>query len=126
MARTILIVDDDNTTRDIFHTALEKTPYEIFSAISGEDCLEKVGMIQPDLIFLDLQMPGIDGLETMRKFREMDIDAHVYIVTAFMPEYLDRLAQAAKTGSFGLAQKPMSIEQIRSIASGVLEKPEVI
>lgn len=118
MAKEILIIDDDETVRDAFELALEDSPYEVVTTNCGEDGVKMVAKIDPAMIFLDLKMPGIDGVETLRQIRAIGFDAPIYIVTAFMPEFLQQLAAAAKEGLvFGLGQKPLSGEQIRLIAS---------
>jgi len=125
MAQTVLVIDDEETIRDAYQLALEDTPYNVVTAINGADGLKQAGLVTPDMIFLDLKMPGMDGIETLRRLREMKIDAPVYIVTAFIPEFLDELAQVAKEISFGLSQKPITGEQIRLIAEGVLSKSQI-
>ncbi len=122
MTKKVLVIDDEEVIRDVFQLALEDTPYEIHEAASGADGLVQASEVHPDMIFLDLKMPGMDGIETLRRLREIEIDAPVYIVTAFIPDFLDQLAQAAKTNEFGLAQKPLSGEQIRLIVKGILEE----
>ncbi len=125
MSKSILIIDDDESVRDAFTLALSHTDYATRVASSGEEGIQQATAQSPDLIFLDLKMPGIDGVETLRRLREQGIECPVYIVTAFMPEFLDQLAVAAKEGlKFGLGQKPLTRDQICMIASSNIEAPE--
>ena len=126
MSKQILIIDDDAAVREAFELALEETGYEVSSAAGGAAGIDQVKQRVPDLIFLDLKMPGMDGVETLRRIRQgMAPDIPIYIVTAFMPEFLQELAAAAKEGlQFGLGQKPLSGEQIRLIVQGVLEQAQ--
>ena len=126
MTNKILIIDDEESVRDSFELALEPMDYEIITAIDGESGVISAVANQPQLIFLDLKMPGIDGVETLRQMRAAGVESPVYIVTAFMPDYLSNLSVAAKEGlRFGLGQKPLSSEQIRLIVKGMLETRDV-
>ncbi|MBV9790346.1 MAG: response regulator [Chloroflexi bacterium] len=70
MSATILIVDDSRLVTDIVKMRLEMYGYEVQVAHSGEDGLSRVRDVMPDLIVLDVQMPGIDGYEVCRRLRE--------------------------------------------------------
>ena len=100
----------------------EKTGYQVHTAESGETGIEKVRDTKYDLIFLDLKMPGLDGVEVMRELQKIDQDVPIYIVTAFFDEFLARLRKAAQDGlSFEVLKKPLKGAQIRSIVNGILE-----
>ncbi|ABD71277.1 response regulator receiver domain protein [Rhodoferax ferrireducens T118] len=120
MTQTILVIDDDAAVRGSFQLVLGEIGCVVRVA---EDGLQGIAMAReerPDLIFLDLKMPGIDGVETMRRLLAMDPTFNIYIVTAFSQEYLDDLKQAQAEGmTFQLANKPLSSTQIRHIARSV-------
>lgn len=127
MTQSILVIDDDDGVRDAFALALEDSGFKVFLAEGGREGLEIAGREKINMIFLDLKMPDMDGVETMRQLRAQGTNCSIYIVTAFMPEFLDQLAAAAKEGlMFGLGQKPLSGDQIRAIARGNLEGPEEV
>ena len=66
--KLILVVDDDKNTRRLIKDILMKTNlYEVIQATNGEACLKKLDDFHPDLVLLDLQMPGIDGIETLKQ-----------------------------------------------------------
>jgi CheY-like chemotaxis protein len=118
--RKILVIDDDVAVRDAFDLALADH-YQVTLAESGEQGLAAARAERPDLVFLDLKMPGMDGVETLRRLHELDAGLSVYIVTAFSQEYLSGLQAARADGlRFQLAAKPMSAEQIRLAAQSVL------
>jgi len=118
----VLVIDDEESVRDSVELALEDTGYEVVTACDGQEGVAKSVELKPDLIFLDLNMPGIDGVETLRRIRAAGVESPVYIATAFMPSYLDALASAAREGlTFGLGQKPLSSAQIVMIARGQIE-----
>lgn len=124
MAKRILVIDDEEGVRDAFELALEPTGYEVETASTGEEGLAKARHRRPDMIFLDLHMPGMDGVEVLRQLHCDCGGARVYIVTAFYSQFLARLRQAAAEGiPFELAKKPLSSEEIVAIAKSVLEGP---
>ncbi|MFA5529424.1 MAG: response regulator [Thiohalomonadaceae bacterium] len=126
MTKRILAIDDEEAVRDAFVLALSEAGYEVETASSGAEGVEKATRNPPALIFLDLRMPGMDGIATLRELYRCCPKVPVYIVTAFHPDYLDQLAQAAREGlRFGIASKPLTADQIRSIASALLAGPKI-
>lgn len=125
--KKILVIDDDEGVRDAFMLALESEYYIIDVAESGEQGLLKAEDCRPDLVFLDIRMPGIDGVETLRRLRNIYHDLNIYIVTAFYHDYLEPLSKIADEGfSFEILQKPVSAEQIRQVTSSILSNPEIV
>jgi CheY-like chemotaxis protein len=123
MAYRILIIDDEESIRDAFVLALSRLPdYDVVPAASGAEGIELVRAQRPDLIFLDLHMPGMTGVEVMRTVLAEDPSLRIYIVTAFHPEFMEEL-RAARDDQlhFELARKPLGAEQIRTIAKAILD-----
>ena len=117
MLNNILVIDDDPAVRGAFKLILEEEGYQVLEAENGLDGIEMAKQHRPDLIFLDLRMPGIDGVETLRRLKARDENLNVYIVTAFASEYMGQLKDAHEQGlQFELASKPLSASQIRNIA----------
>jgi len=117
----VLVIDDEESVRDAFADALEDMPYVVEAASGGEEALEKTKNSPADLVFLDLKMPGMDGVEVLHHIRELDEAVPIYIVTAFHAEFLDRLQAAEDEGlSFLLLHKPIGQEAIRKVATAVL------
>lgn len=97
------------------------------TAASGEEGLTKAEARLPDLIFLDLRMPGIDGVETLRRLQGCCLGVPVYIVTAFRQEFTAALAQAAAEGlRFHVMDKPLKDEQIRTVVRAALVGPQAL
>ncbi len=126
MVQKILIIDDDAAVRGSFQLVLGEMGCRVRVAEDGFQGIEMVKLERPDLIFLDLKMPGIDGVETMRRMREIDNTLSIYVVTAFSHEYLEDLKVAQAEGmNFQLANKPLSSTQIRHIAKSAYSISEV-
>jgi CheY-like chemotaxis protein len=118
MSKRILVIDDDEGVRDAFDLALDTTDLQIDLAASGEEGVALAEANRPDLVFLDLRMPGIDGVETLRRLLARYPDLLVHIMTAFHEEFFPALRQAAAEGlSFELSRKPLEMNQIRQLAA---------
>lgn len=117
MVSKILIIDDDPAVRSAFKLILEEDGFSVREAEDGLKGIELAQAERPDLIFLDLRMPGIDGVETLRRLKALDKTLNVYIVTAFASEFMTQLKSVHDQGlQFELASKPLSSSQIRNIA----------
>jgi CheY-like chemotaxis protein len=126
MTKRILIIDDEPSVRDAFELALTAVGYRVECAVDGVAGVEAASRRCPDLVFLDLKMPGIDGVETLLRLAQQHQPLPpVYIVTAFAREFVARL-QTARTEklTFQLAAKPLTAEQIRRIALIAIGEPE--
>lgn len=125
MERHVLIIDDEQSVRDAFALALGSSGYSVETAERGEDGLRKAREHHPDLVFLDLRMPGIGGIETLRQLQQVCRGTPVYVVTAFYLTYLEPLRALQAEGiTFQLAKKPLSADDIREITRSVFEGPE--
>jgi len=82
-ARTILVVDDEESIRFLYREELEEEGYRVITAADGEEALRKVAKDRPDLITLDIRMPGMDGIEVLYRIREMNKDIPVIMSTAY-------------------------------------------
>src|SRR5574341_2557823 len=101
----ILVVDDDPDIRKILQDRLEALRYLVVTAENGREALEKLPQEEPDLMFLDLQMPGMDGIEVLRKLKDY-ADLPIIIITAFGT--IEKAVQAMKEGAFDFITKPFS------------------
>ncbi|MER3446132.1 MAG: response regulator [Candidatus Dadabacteria bacterium] len=125
MSKRILVIDDEEAVRKSFILALEDTGYRVEAAESGEKGFNMIQTNKYDLVFLDLKMPGMNGVKTLRELRKIDKTVPVYIVTAFHKEFFDQLKEAAEDGiGFEIIKKPLSSDQIVLITKGILEGPQ--
>jgi CheY-like chemotaxis protein len=119
--KRILVIDDDTNVRDTFALALERCGYTVVTAPNGPAGIESAAYDRPGLIFLDLKMPGMTGVETLSRLHDIIPGVPVYIVTAFYGEFLQPLKELQARGiSFDVARKPLTLEEIRAIADAVL------
>ena len=86
MAKKIVVVDDEENIRQLYKEELAEEGYEIFLAANGEEALKLVEEVRPDLVTLDVHMPGMDGIEVLRSLKEKMRDLPMIMLTAY-PEY---------------------------------------
>jgi two-component system, cell cycle response regulator DivK len=117
--RRILVIEDNTKNLKLVRDVLQFAGFEIIEATSGEDGVELAAREHPDLVLMDLQLPGIDGTEALRQIREMpDVgQVPVLAVTAFVMDEDRRRANRA--GFDGYVEKPLSVraltEQVRAL-----------
>ncbi|MDZ7642532.1 MAG: response regulator [Desulfurivibrio sp.] len=92
--KKILLVDDEESIHLLYREELEEEGYEVESAISGDEALEKLDVVKPDLIILDINMPGMNGIEALRRIKEINPDIPVILCTAYQ-EFKQDLASWA-------------------------------
>ena len=127
MSKKILVIDDEEVIRLTFSRALESTGYQVDTAESGEIAIEMAKRTKYNLIYLDLKMPGMNGVETLRELHQIDKDVPVYIVTAFHNEFFDQLKSLEQEGiEYELMKKPIGGPDLIAVTKGVLEGGVVI
>lgn len=114
---TVLVVDDDERIREVMVEALATRQRDVLAAASGEEALEIVKKTSVDLVLLDLQMPGLDGVETFRELQRLRPGVPVVIVTGYPDSAL--MAQALEIGPFTMISKPVDYTQIRKIVDRI-------
>ncbi|MBI9075466.1 MAG: sigma-54-dependent Fis family transcriptional regulator [Desulfatibacillum sp.] len=110
---TILIVDDDPQLRQSFERILQEEEHLVHTASSGEAGLVKVEQIKPDLVIMDVRMPGMDGLTTYREIQKIEPRLPVIIMTAFGTT--ETAIEATKMGAFDYILKPFDIPAILAL-----------
>ncbi len=116
----ILIVDDSRTSRKILRAILEENGHEIIAeAVNGEDGLEKFRETVPELTTMDITMPVMDGIESLKRIRELDSNAKVIMVTAAGQK--SKMVDALRFGASEFLAKPYEAMQIVDIIHRVLE-----
>lgn len=105
----ILIVDDESGIRQSLKGVLEDEGYKVAEAESGEACLELLRKHTFDAIFLDIWLPGMDGLDTLQKIKDTDQSAAVIMISGHGT--IETAVRATKLGAFDFLEKPLSLEK---------------
>lgn len=113
----VMVVDDEKLIRDFFRRLLSFMGLEVVEAEDGNRAVELAKNEDYDIYFIDVRMPGIDGVETYRKIREVKNNPIVIMMTGYAVE--DLLGQAVKEGAQGVIRKPFEINEIKSVIDGV-------
>lgn len=114
MEGKILIVDDQFGIRMLLNEVLRKEGYETYLASNGMEALELLSLHQPDLVFLDMKIPGMDGIEILNKMKEHSPDVKVIMMTAYGE--LDLINTATSSGAIGYLPKPFDILELISLS----------
>ncbi len=109
---SIMVVDDEILTLNNLKKALEKENYEVILAESGEKALDLLESYRPHLILLDLVLPGISGLEVLKKVREIDREIIVIMMSAY--EILEKAVEAMKLGAYDYLLKPFKLSDLKA------------
>jgi nitrogen regulation protein NR(I) len=115
----ILIVDDDQSMRYSLNRMLEGQGLQLSLAKNGAEALERFELDRPDLVVMDIKMPGQSGLEVLREIKEKDPKALVILMTAFGTT--ETAIEAMKYGAFDYILKPFDIPQMRGLVERALE-----
>lgn len=115
----ILIVDDDHITLTLLVAMIRREGYQnVEIAKNGHDALKKFFVLKPHIIFLDIEMPELDGIATLRAIKELGITTQVFMVSATATAEL--VGSARKEGAAGFIVKPVSQKRIAdAIQSGL-------
>ena len=107
---TILIVDDDQSTRQLLSDFFILSGFITAQAGSGEEAIQLVRNENPSVILLDMLMPGMDGLETLKKIREIRPNAGIIMATGLEDE--ERAQEAIALGAYGYVVKPFDLKYL--------------
>lgn len=114
----ILVIDDEDTVRALFREVLEEIGHMVLTAKDGTEGLELVKREEVDLVFLDLKMPGMNGVETFREIKTEKPTLPVVIITGYPDS--DMMAQALAQGPFAIMNKPFRVKDILEAVNSFL------
>lgn len=115
--RKILVIDDDQTFRELISSGVDKAQYEVTTAGDGVAGLEEVGKGMPDLILLDIMMPRMNGVEFLEKMKETHSDAKIPVIITSNDSSLDTISRGAELGVRGYIVK--SNESMKTILASI-------
>ena len=115
----ILIVDDESAIRESLRGVLEDEDYRVTDAASGEACLDQLQQKLFDVVLLDIWLPGIDGLQTLEKIRELETAPEVIIISGHAT--IETAVRATKLGAFDFLEKPLSVEKTLILVKNALD-----
>ena len=118
MSAKIMVVDDSAMSRRTMRRILEGAGYNVVEADEGMAALELYFLEKPDLVFLDLVMKGMYGLDVLEKLREMDAGARVVVASADIQSSTRTMAESA--GARAFINKPFIVEQVLTAADTAL------
>src|SRR5881628_1720971 len=116
---TVLIVDDEQTLARSAKAFLADHGYEAEVAASGEKALELLERLQPDVVFADVRLPGMSGIDLLKRIREFDPVLPVIMLTAYGS--IEGAVEAVKLGAFDYVKKPVDLEELKLLADRARE-----
>jgi len=117
---TILVVDDDPHNRDILKRRLGKRGFEIATTIDRHDVVEKSRSASPDLILMDMTLPGMDGWQATRVIKDQPDTSHIPIVALTAHDLESDRERAAEVGCDAFEPKPIRFERLLETISGLI------
>jgi two-component system, NtrC family, nitrogen regulation response regulator NtrX len=120
---SILVVDDEPGVRSSISGVLKDEGFDVDTADTGEDCLEKANGAAYDVIVLDIWLPGLDGLTTLQRLRERQIDSQVVIISGH--GNIESAVRAIKMGAFDFIEKPLSLEKTVLVVRNALRQRDL-
>jgi len=106
-SKKILVVDDEKAICEILEEFLSLFGHSVTSANSGADAIEVVRRASPDVVFLDIRMPGMSGLDVLKEIKALDSSVRVIMISAFGDEETESMAR--ELGADGYIQKPVDL-----------------
>src|SRR5687767_6114827 len=120
---SILVVDDEPGVRSSISGVLQDEGFDVDTASSGEECLEKANGAAFDVIVLDIWLPGLDGLTTLQRLRERQIDSQVVIISGH--GNIESAVRAIKMGAYDFIEKPLSLEKTVLVVRDALRQRDL-
>ncbi len=119
MKETVLIVDDEKNIQVSLAAVLEDEGYRVFYSPDGQEGLEKFKNIRPDAVFLDIWMPGMDGLEVLKKMLEIDPLQIIIMISGHGS--ISAAVSALKAGAYDFLEKPLGLDKVMFVLQRGLE-----
>jgi CheY-like chemotaxis protein len=125
VALNILIVDDDSDFREVARLSLTPGGYDIFEAGGGREAMDMARQLQPDLILLDILMPGLDGYETCRQIKANPATSHIAIIVLTALGDPAAHYKARQAGADDYVAKPVTAQELREHVQRLMRRYEL-
>jgi two-component system, cell cycle response regulator DivK len=112
--KKVLVADDKPAGRELVRTVLENSGYEVFEASDGPEAVVQACQLQPDLIILDIHMPGLDGFEVIEHLRRLDQFVATPIIALTASAMMGDRERAMAAGFTGYITKPIRLGALRA------------
>jgi two-component system nitrogen regulation response regulator NtrX len=116
----LLVVDDEEDILNTLSGSLEDEGYDVWTARDGAEAMQLVRTKHPDIIFLDIWLPGMDGIQTLKAIKEFDADIEVVIMTGHGT--VNTAVQAIKLGAADFLEKPLSLDTVLEAIRRIIEQ----
>jgi two-component system, cell cycle response regulator DivK len=116
----ILVVEDNPLNLKLVRDVLGAAGYDVVSATSGEEGLQAAAELPPALVLMDLQLPGIDGIETLRQLRQGTLDPQVPIIAVTASAMTEDHERVERAGFDDYIEKPISVRGLRARVAALL------
>lgn len=123
MREKVLIVDDQAGVRRLLVEALTMEHYEIEVAVNGIEAIEKIQTFKPDLVLMDMKMPGLNGIETLQELNVKGIKVNVIMMTAYGE--LEIVEEAKRLGAVAHLTKPFDLFELSQAVARVVRKEDI-
>jgi two-component system response regulator AtoC len=120
----ILVVDDEPGMRDSISEWLKEDGYQVFAVESGRKAIRKVKEENWHILLIDLKMPGLDGIQTMKKIRAFKPEVPIIIITAYAT--VDTAVMAMKEGAYDYLVKPFNPEEVSLMINKIVERQQLL
>ena len=117
---SILVVDDEPLLREIFKEYLSERGFTVDTAEDAFEAMEKANSLPYEVIFLDIKMPGMDGVEALERLKEIQPEACFVLMTGYWDQTRYLQEQAEKIGIYRLLEKPFEMEEIARLVEEAL------
>ncbi len=121
--KTILIVDDEKSVRESLTMILEYEGYEVAFAENGREALDRAAALDPDLVLLDVKMPGMDGIEVLEKLKTKNVETPVIMISGHGT--VETAVEATRLGAFDFLSKPLDRDKLLVVLRNALKQAKL-
>lgn len=113
--KRLLIVDDEDDVREFAANFFRRRRLQVYTARNGQEALEEISKNRPDLVLLDIKMPDLDGIETLRRIKSMDEAINVIMVTGKKPDEENSFHRCRQFGALDYIHKPLQLDDLEKV-----------